>query len=110
LRDEACGVAAEIQDLLERVYDCPFGEGESLKSVVVAIQSQLNNAEWGEKHVAFLKAVSRYLRARWVITDHAVVDVGDMIEECCLDVFRGTVSDSGMLAEYRIERITDRSA
>lgn len=105
LADEACGLAAEIQNLLEHLYDCPFGEGESLKSVVVAIQSQLNNAHWTASHIAFLQDVTHYLRSQWIINDEKVREIGDSIEEHGLDVFRGTVSDSGVLAKYRIEKI-----
>ena len=103
--DEAAGVIAEIQALLERLYDCSFGEGESLKSVVVALQSQLNNAQWTERHVAFLQASIQHLRARWVVNDQTVDEIYAMIEEHGLDPFRGTVSDSGILVQYRIERV-----
>lgn len=103
--DEAFGVIAEIQDLLETLYDFPFGEGESLKSVVVAMQSQLNNVRWTKQHVDFLTAAIQYLSVRWVVNEQTADEIDDMIEDCGLDVFRGTVSDSDVLVEYRIEKV-----
>ena len=103
--DEASGVVAEIQDWLETLYDCPFGEGESLKSVVVGLQSQLNNVRWTKQHVEFLTAAIHQLCVRWVVNDQTADDIDDMIEEFGLDVFRGTVSDSDVLVEYRIEKV-----
>ncbi len=103
--DEASGVIAEIQDWLETLYDCPFGEGESLKSVVVGLQSQLNNVRWTKQHVDFLTAAIHQLCVRWVVNDQTADDIDDMIEEFGLDVFRGTVSDSDVLVEYRIEKV-----
>jgi hypothetical protein len=103
--DEASGVVAEIQDLLERLYDCPFGEGESLKSVVVALQSQLNNSEWSDKHVEFAKTAIKYLKTRWIVSSQTADEIDDMIEEFGLDPFRGTVSASDVLVEYRLKRV-----
>lgn len=94
LPDEAAGTIAQVNDLLERLYDCPFGSGESLKAVVVAIQSQTNNIRWDARHVRFLDAVTQYLKARYVISDQTVNEVDQMIAEQGLDVFRGTVSDA----------------
>ncbi len=103
--DEAFGIIAEIQDLLETLYDFPFGEGESLKSVVVALQAQLNNVRWTKQHVDFLTAAIQYLSVRWVVNDQTADEIGDMVEAFGLDVFRGTVSDSDVLVEYRIEKV-----
>ena len=103
--DEASGAMAEIQRLLELLYDCPFGEGESLKSAVVALQSQLNNAQWTVKHVDFLDAAIQHLRVRSVVNDQTVDAINKMITEIGLDVFRGTVSDSQVLATYAIRKI-----
>lgn len=105
LAEEATGVQAEIQHLLEKLYDCPFGEGESLKSIVVALQSQLNNTRWTAQHVAFLEAALQHLRMRWIINDQIVEEINDLIEEHELDVFRGTVSDADVVTRYRIEKI-----
>ena len=105
LADDAFGIIAEIQDLLETLYDFPFGEGESLKSVVVALQSQLNNIRWTNQHVAFLTAAIQQLCVRSVVNDQTADEIDDMIEEFGLDVFRGTVSESDVLVEYRIEKV-----
>lgn len=103
--DDAFGIVAEIQALLETLYDCPFGEGESLKSVVVALQSQLDNVRWTKQHVDFLSAAIQHLCVRWVVNGQTAEEIDDMIEEFGLDVFRGTVSDSDVLVEYRIEKV-----
>lgn len=105
IEEEASGTVAEIQDLLERLYDCLFGEGESLKSVVVVIQSQLNNAKWTTKHVSFLRSAIKFLRVRRIVNDQTVAEIGAMIEEYGLDPFRGTVTDDGFVARYRVEKI-----
>lgn len=105
LADEASSGIAEIQRLLEEMYDCPFGQGESLKSVVVALQSQVNNAEWSLVHVKFLRAAFEFLRRRWIIIGQTVAEIDDMIEEFGLDLFRGTVSDTDVLVEYRLEKV-----
>ena len=105
LSDEASGIVAEIQNLLEALYDCPFGEGESLKMAVVSIQSQLNNAEWTRRHVNFLRAAIRHLRVRWIVNEQTAQEVNEMIQEHELDPFRGTISEPDGLARYRIERI-----
>ena len=44
--DEGLEVIAEVEVLLEALYDCPWSEGENLRKVVVLIQSQLLNANW----------------------------------------------------------------
>lgn len=106
--DDAAGVIAEIHDLLDALYDCPFGDGESVKSVVVALQSQVNNIQWTDAHVGFLKAALQHLRVRWIVNDQTVREIDDMIEEFGLDPFRGTVSDSEVRVRYKIEKIQDR--
>jgi len=106
--DDGAGIVAEIQASLEQLYRCPFGLGESLKSVVVAIQSQVNNAIWTDRHVAFLKAVTRFLRRRYVVSKQTADEVFDMIEEYGLDPFRGSVSDTGVRVRYRLERVQDQ--
>jgi hypothetical protein len=103
--EEGAGAVAEIQSLLERLYDCRFGQGESLKSIVVLLQSQLNNANWTSPHVDLLRLTDDLLRTRNVPDDQTVAEVGDLIEECGLNPFRGSVADNGLVARYRIEKI-----
>ena len=105
--DEGAGFIAEIEDLLENLFDCRFGDGESLKSVVVAIQSQVNNADWNGQVVTFLREVMAFLRARYVLNDQTVDEVYEIIKECGLDPFRGSVSDRGIKTRYRLVKVDD---
>jgi len=105
--DEGAGVIAEIANLLENLFDCPFGEGESLKSVVVAIQSQTNNADWSGQVVGFLRDVMVFLRARYVVNDQTVDEVYEIVKEHGLDPFRGSVSDRGIRTRYRLVKAAD---
>lgn len=99
---EGAGVIAEIATLLEAMFDCPFGEGESVKSVAVAIQSQTNNVEWTEQLTVFLRDVMKFLRARYVVNDQTVDEVYQMMNEHGLDQFRGAISDSDVKKRYRL--------
>ena len=103
--DEGAGVVAEIGNLLEQLFDCPFGQGESLKSVVVAIQSQTNNADWTPQIVAFLRDTMQFLRARYVVNDQTVDEVYQILNEHGLDRFRGSVSDRGIKTRYRLVEV-----
>jgi len=105
--DEGAGVIAEIANLLEKLFDCPFGEGESLKSVVAAIQSQTNNADWSRQIVDFLRDVMVFLRARYVVNDQTVDEVYEIVKEHGLDPFRGSVSDRGIKTRYRLVKAED---
>ena len=102
LDEEGVGPVAEIHGSLEQLYELQFAEGESLKSVVVAIQSQINNAKITDRHVAFLSDAVAHLRARYTIDEATVDAINDMIEDQGLDVFRGTVSQPEVLTHYRI--------
>jgi hypothetical protein len=105
LQPEAAGEIVEIQDGLQRLYRCKWGEGECLKRVVVAIQSQTNNADWTAKHVHFLRNALRAVRARFVIDDGLVRHVIELIREQGLDQFRGTVAEPVVLKKYKIEEL-----
>jgi len=100
--DEGAGVVAEITNLLESLFDCPFGEGESLKSTVVAIQSQTNNADWSQEIVDFLREAMGFLQARYVVNEQTVDEVYEIMREHALDPFRGSVSDRGIKTRYRL--------
>jgi hypothetical protein len=89
--DEGAGIIAEIEILLERLYACPHGQGESLKRVIVAVQSQVNNAPWDKRHIDFLGDIVRFLRVRHLVDDAAVDACYDMIKARGLDPFRGTI-------------------
>jgi len=107
LADEGAGAVAEIASLLETMFDCPFGDGEALKSVVVAIQSQTNNAGWTQQTIGFLRAVMTFLSARYLINEQTVDEVYAIMEEHGLDRFRGSVSDRGIRTRYRLVEIKD---
>ncbi len=104
---EAAGTIAEIAKLLETMFDCPFGEEESLKSVVVAIQSQTNNVDWTRQIVDFLRDVMTFLRARYVVNDQTVDEVYQIMKEHGLDSFRGSVSDRGIKTHYHLVETKD---
>jgi len=105
--DEGAGVVAEIANLLEQLFDCPFGDGESLKSVVVAIQSQTNNVDWTPEILAFLRDTMQFLRARYVVNDQTVDEVYEILKEHGLDPFRGSVSDRDMKTRYRLVEVEE---
>ncbi len=107
LVDEGAGPVAEIGDLLERMFDCPFGDGESLKSAVVAIQSQVNNADWTDQTVRFLRDAMTFLSARYIVNDQTVDELYKIMEEHGLDPFRGSVSDRGIKTHYRLVEMKD---
>jgi hypothetical protein len=103
--DEGLEVVVEVEHLLESLYDCPWGEGESLKRVIVAIQSQVANAVWTAKHVDFLKDVIARLRVRYLINADVVNDCYELIETHGLEEFRGSVTETETRKKYRIEEV-----
>jgi len=100
--DNWVGPAAEIEMLLEDLYDTRWGKSESLKRVVVKLQAQLNNARWDHRHVAFLKEVLRGLRVRYSIDETAVREVAEAVTRHGLDPFRGSLSASETLKRLKI--------
>lgn len=102
--DEGLEVIVQVDELLERLYQCDWGEGESVKRVVVAIKSQLNNVRWTERHVGFLKDAAFKIRNRYLINDQFVEECLDLIEAHNLDLFRGVLSSEG-IRRYRLEEI-----
>ncbi len=89
---EGMGILIQIDSLLEKLYDCEWGDGESLKKIVVTIQSQLNNVEWTGEHVRFAKVIFATIRARRVVNDDLAKECMEIVKEHGLDIFRGTVS------------------
>jgi len=104
---EGAGVVAQVDSLLEAMFDCPFGEGESLKSIVVAVQSQVNNVDWTTDIVEFLRSAMSFLRVRYVVNDQTVDEIYDMMRERNLDPFRGSVSDRDIKTRYRLVEVDD---
>lgn len=107
LCDEGSEVVAEVEALLEVLYACPYGQGESLKRVVVAIQSQVNNARWDRRHVSFLRDVFRFLRVRYLVDEATVKTCYDFMKERGLDPFRGTICEPQVVKRYRIQEVVE---
>lgn len=105
--DEGLATVAEIENHLERLYDCEWGEDECLKRMVVAIQAQLNNTKWTATHVELLKTFVPFLRVRWLINEATVSECYDIIEETGLDQFRGTLSRDDVVRRYVLQEVTD---
>ena len=107
ITEEGAGVVAEVLGYLERLYDCPFGEDESLKGAIVALQSQLNNLIWTVEQVDFLREAVAFLGARYIVDSSTVEEINDMIERHEFDFFRGTVSEPEVIQRYKIVPISD---
>jgi hypothetical protein len=96
-----------IEDLLDQLFDCEWGQGEHLQRVVVAIESQTKNIEWTASHVAFLEDFIGFLTARYVVDDYVVAQCVSSIKAHGLDPFRGTVAEPGILKKYKIVECDD---
>ena len=105
--DEGLATVAEIENQLERLYDCEWGEDECLKRMVVAIQAQLSNTKWTATHVELLRTFVTFLRVRWLINEATVSECYDMIEEMGLDQFRGTLSGDDVVRRYVLQEVMD---
>lgn len=105
--EEGAGFVAQVDNLLESLFDCPFGQGESLKGVVVAIQSQTKNVDWTEDVVSFLREAMVFLRARYAVNDQTIDELYEIIKGHGLNPFRGTVSDEGIKTQYRLVRVDE---
>lgn len=103
--DEGLEVTVEVEHLVERLYDCPWGAGDELKKVVMAVKSQIGNARWTKQHVAFLKSFFPYLRTRYVINEQVVKDCYDEIKTHELNPFRGTLTEPEGTRRYRIVEV-----
>ena len=104
--DEGLEVIVQIEHLLEVLFDCDWGEGESLQRIVVAIQSQVNNVRWTMTHVEFLKAILPMLRIRYLIDPPFVDECMDLIAEHGLDAFRGVMTGE-VANHFRLERVEE---
>lgn len=107
LSDEGMEVVVEVEQILEELYRVPWGKHECLKRVVVAIESQIKNAQWTVDHVCFLQDIARFLQNTYQIDDAFVRKCYDMMAGYGLDVFRGTVAETEVRKKYRI--VEDRS-
>lgn len=100
-------VIVEVEHLWERLYECPWGEGECLKRVVVAVQAQLNNSCWTQAHVQFLDDIVGRLRVRYLINEAVVRECHELIELHGLDPFRGGVSEPEVRKRFRIQEVVE---
>ena len=100
-------VFVEVEHLLERLYECPWGEGECLKRVVVAVQAQINNSWWTQAHVQFLDDIVGRLRVRYLINEAVVRECYELIELHGLDPFRGGVSEPEVRKRFRIQEVLE---
>ncbi len=107
LTDEGLGFVVEVLAHLEELYRCGWGEGEYLKRVVVAIQSQVNNAAWDRAHLAFLQEFMPYLRNLQQVDDKTVDVCFAAIRRHDLDPFRGSLSMDGSLRRHGIEDVRE---
>jgi hypothetical protein len=105
--DEGSEVVVEVEELLERLYDCPWGRGETLKRVVVAVQSQVGNARWARRHVEFVRDVIRFLRVRYLVDEAAVDACYGFMKQRGLDPFRGTICEPQTVKKYRLEEVRE---
>ena len=108
MREEGAEIVAEVEVLLEDLYGCPYGQGECLKRVVVALQSQVGNARWDRRLVDFLKEVFGFLRVRYLIDETTVAACFDMMETHGLNPFRGTIREPRVAKKYRIQEVMER--
>lgn len=107
IADEGLEVVVQVEHLLEVLYECKWGESESLKRIVVAIQSQVNNAKWTKQHVEFLKDIVLLVRGRYLIDPPFVNECMDLIAEHGLDEFRGIMSGE-VVHRFRLEPVEDQ--
>jgi len=98
-----------FEQLLDQLFECEWGQEESLARIAVAIESQVKNVEWSARHVSFLREFLAYLSTRYMV-DAAVVDFClDCIRSHGLDPFRGTLTDTDSVKQYRIVEASDES-
>ena len=105
--DEGLEVIVEVEHHLEKLYDCPWSEGENLRKVVVLLQAQLLNVKWTEKHAKFLREAIQLLRLSYVINADLIEQIFNLVEEFDLDQFRGAVTETEIRKRYRIEEIVE---
>ena len=106
--EHGSGIIAEVENLLEALYECPWGKKEALKRAVVLLQSQVSNLRfWERKHVEFLADAIRLLRISYVIDEGVISDLLGIIKAHGLDRFRGTAAAPGDVGrKYRTIEVT----
>ena len=100
------GASAQIDDDLERLYDMPWGDGDSLKKAIAVVQGIVGNAVWTKKHAKYVAAVAIELKAEYEPSRELAVKISRMATEFDLDRFRGTVTEAATRKTYMlVERV-----
>lgn len=97
----------EIEDLLENLFDCNWGEDECLQRIAVAVETQVKNTELTEKHVSFLIDFFSFLKTRYHIDESIVQDCIQRIKQNGLDPFRGTLTETEGSKRYKVVEFDD---
>ncbi len=105
MSDMGMEVVVEVEQLLDKLYRCRWGEKECLKRVVVAISSQINNVRWTEAHIEFLKDIVLLLRNSYLVDDSLVRECYRLIRAHGLEAFRGTIAETEVRKKYRIVEV-----
>ena len=104
--EDASTVVAEIEAILEEFYECKYGKGEALKQFVLTVLGQTRNSNITVRHVRFLKDVSQFLSSQMLIDDTAVDWLMEQTDSRGLDMFRGVLTDTGIVKRFKIVEVT----
>jgi len=102
MSDTGMEIVVEVEQLLDKLYRSTWGTKECLKRIVIAISSQINNVQWTQAHVGFLKDIFLLLRNSYLIDDSLVGECLKLIREHGLEVFRGSIAETEVRKKYRI--------
>ena len=97
----------EIDATLEQLYRCGYGDGDALKSIILALQSQIKNQKTTKEVVAFIVESSSFLASQRTIDDSAVDVIYKIVESHGLDSFRGTLTANHTRKRYKIVEVAD---
>jgi soluble cytochrome b562 len=102
LTDEGTTVTGEVDELLRRVAEIRWGEGESLKLAVTVLRIPTKNARWKSSHIRFLLEAARLLRVQYLVDQSTVNSCKQLLKAHGLDVFRGSVREPDVIRRYKI--------
>lgn len=100
--NEGSSVTVEVDELLRRVAEIPWGQGESLKLAVTVLRIPTRNARWTPQHIQFLQEAARLLRVQYLIDSSTVGMLKQLLKAYGLDIFRGSVTQPEVLRRYKI--------
>ena len=107
MQDEGLEVTVEVDYLLEVLYEIAWGKNESLKKIVVLMQSQILNAIWTPAHLDFMKDAMSHIRRQYYIDDSVVGYCFELINTHALNAFRGTVLETANRKRFKIVEIDE---